>query len=358
MKVFLVAFSVLCFIAFASCYKQLESSEWDNYKAQHGKSYRTSIEESQRMNIWMASKASVDKHNKLYEEGKVSYRQGLNQFSDMTATEKQQFIGLKTKKLVGDYEETAPPSGLSLDEIDWRTKGAVTPVKDQGKCGSCYAFSAVGAIEGQYFINTGNLVSLSVQQIVDCSNGNFNAGCNGGSTGLVYFYLAFVGGIESDDSYPYTAVDGTCKFDNSSIVATIRGYKLANSSEDALKNAVANIGPISVGIYVAQSFMSYAEGVYDEPHCDGETNHGVLIVGYGSDNGKDYWIVKNSWSKYWGEKGYIRMSRNKNNQCRIASEAMYPTGVKRPVNKSSADELLLLTNDVKYLNYDDQNHIE
>jgi cathepsin L len=329
MKVFLFTFSVVCFVAFASCYKQIGSSEWNNYKAQHGKSYRTSIEESQRMKIWMASKASVDKHNKLYEQGKVSYRQALNKFSDLTATEKKRYTGLKMEKPTGDYQEriSIKPLGPIADELDWRTKGAVTEVKDQLACGSCYAFSGVGAIEGQHFLKTGKLISLSEQQIVDCSQDFQDNGCDGGFMESVYKYVAQAGGLDTEDTYPYDADVENCHYNKDAAAATVQSYQTINDSEEDLMNAVAKLGPISVGIYATESLQAYGGGVYYEDNCDGQINHGVLVVGYGTDNDEDYWLVKNSWGTNWGEDGYVKMARNNNNMCSIASDATVPTGV-------------------------------
>merc|ERR1712035_215593 len=170
--------------------------------------------------------------------------------------------------------------------VDWRQSGYVTPVKDQKQCGSCWAFSAVGALEGQNFRKTGQLVSLSEQNLVDCSKDN--SGCNGGLMDYAFEYVKSNGGIDTESSYPYTARDGVCK------------YNAANKGDSS--------------------------GVYNEPRCSSRSlDHGVLAVGYGSDASGDYWIVKNSWGKAWGESGYIRMSRNKSNQCGVATEASYPT---------------------------------
>jgi cathepsin L len=201
----------------------------------------------------------------------------------------------------------------------------VTPVKNQGNCGSCYAFGSVGAFESQHFIKTGKLILLSEQQIVDCSG---QSGCHGGTNEATFRYIANTGGMESAASYVYSASDDhECQFDRSKVVTNGSGYVVLEANEENFKNAVAIAGPIAVGIYAAKSFQTYAGGVYDEPNCGGIRNHALLVIGYGSDNGHDYWLVKNSWGEDWGEKGFIKMSRNKNNQCSIASDGSYPMDV-------------------------------
>jgi cathepsin L len=257
MKVFIAILQAVWLVAFVSCYKQIGSSDWNNYKAQYGKSYRTSIEESQRMNIWMASKASVERHNKLYELGKVSYSQAVNQFSDMTAAEKKRYTGLEMEKPTGDYQEqiTINVFGDVPKSVDWRKQGAVTPVKNQGQCGSCYAFSVIGALESQHFLKTKKLVTLSEQQLVDCSK---QKGCNGGVRSKVFDYIVKTGGADSASSYPYSGKDsGKCRFNKKTVAATAKSYALLKGSEENLKNGVAKIGPISVGIAVTSSFHSF-----------------------------------------------------------------------------------------------------
>ncbi|XP_026799873.3 procathepsin L isoform X1 [Pangasianodon hypophthalmus] len=330
MRVFL---AITAFVALTSAASvSVEDLEFNAWKLKFGKIYKSVEEESQRKMTWLENRKFVLVHNMLADQGIKSYRLGMTSFADMDNQEYR-----KSKGCLGSFNKIKKNSATTFlrqaggavlpPAVDWREKGYVTPVKDQQQCGSCWAFSVTGALEGQTFRKTGKLVSLSEQQLVDCS-GNFGTmGCQGGWMDQAFEYVKENGGLDTEDSYPYEAMDGNCRFDPANVGANCAGYVDINrGDENALQEAVATVGPISVAIDAGQpSFQFYQSGVYDEPACSSiAPNHAVLVVGYGTESGEDYWLVKNSWGLGWGDSGYIKMSRNKNNQCGIASAASYP----------------------------------
>ncbi|XP_060790728.1 procathepsin L-like isoform X2 [Neoarius graeffei] len=332
MKVLLVVTALVALASAASV--SLEDLEFRAWKLKFGKIYMSVEEESQRKNTWLENRKLVLVHNMLADQGIKSYRLGMTYFADMDNQEYRQSV---FKGCLGSFNRTKSHSASTFlrqaggavlpDTVDWREKGYVTDIKDQKECGSCWAFSATGSLEGQTFRKTGNLVSLSEQQLVDCSWEYGNMGCSGGLMDQAFEYIQDNNGIDTEESYPYEANDGDCRFEPDTTGATCTGYVDINSGdENALQEAVATIGPISVAIDAGHpSFQLYQSGLYDEPLCSSmQLDHGVLAIGYGTENGKDYWLVKNSWGLDWGEEGYITMSRNKNNQCGIATAASYP----------------------------------
>ncbi|XP_042147884.1 procathepsin L-like [Ixodes scapularis] len=328
-------FLVVCFLVVAATAVGENEDldvEWETFKANYGKSYSSEAEEQFRMTVYMNNKLKVAKHNEQYAEGKVSFQLAMNKFSDLLHEEfvrsRNGFRRIRPVKQASTYMEPANIGDVCFPQtVDWRKKGAVTPVKNQEQCGSCWAFSATGSLEGQHFLRTGKLVPLSEQNLVDCSDDFGNLGCSGGVMDDAFRYIKANGGIDTEKSYPYTGEDGQCVFDKSNVGATDTGFvDVQTGDETQLMKAVASVGPISVAIDASHlSFQFYAQGVYDEPECSSERfDHGVLAVGYGNLGGKDYWLVKNSWGADWGQEGYILMSRNKKNQCGIASNASYP----------------------------------
>ncbi|CAG2244362.1 CTSL [Mytilus edulis] len=304
-------------------------NEWELYKKSYNKIYADNNEEIQRRVIWEDNVRFIEHHNMAADHGEHTYWLGINHFADMSEKEvTQKMKGYKrSHDVIKDGSPYLPPNNFQVpDEVDWRQKGYVTPVKDQGQCGSCWSFSSTGALEGQHFRKTGQLVSLSEQNLVDCTFKYGNGGCNGGFVFRAYQYVKDNNGIDTESSYPYEARNASCRFKKSDVGATVTGIKIIKKGdEEALKSAVATVGPISIAIDADRKFHLYKNGVFDEPECNSTfTDHAVLIVGYGVENGQDYWLVKNSWSVSWGIDGYIKMSRNKNNQCGIASYAMYP----------------------------------
>lgn len=305
-------------------------SRWLEWKTAHTKGYTDSAEEMERRMVWEENLKRISMHNLDHSLGKKGFRLGMNKYGDLRLHEVRATMnGYKTSNLTKSQGSTfLTPNNVQLpDEVDWRTKGYVTPIKDQGQCGSCWAFSTTGSLEGQTFKKTSKLISLSEQNLVDCSSAEGNMGCNGGLMDQGFQYVIDNGGIDSEECYPYEAMDEKCHYKKSCDSAEVTGFTdVTSGDEQALKEAVATVGPISVAIDAShQSFQLYESGVYDEPECSStELDHGVLVVGYGTENGQDYWLVKNSWGTSWGLEGYIKMSRNRNNQCGIATSASYP----------------------------------
>ncbi|KAI1731414.1 papain family cysteine protease domain-containing protein [Ditylenchus destructor] len=306
--------------------------DWEAYKGLNGKSFYDEDTENERMLAFLSSQQHIKKHNEQYEQGKVSFKLDANSIADLPFSEYQKLNGYR--RIYGDplrrnSSRFLAPHNVEVPEsMDWRDHGYVTEIKNQGMCGSCWAFSATGSLEGQHKRSKGALVSLSEQNLVDCSAAYGNNGCNGGLMDFAFQYIKENHGIDTENSYPYKARQKKCHFQRSSVGADDTGFMdLPEGDEDQLKIAVATQGPISVAIDAGhRSFQLYKTGVYYEKECSSEQlDHGVLVVGYGTDpDHGDYWIVKNSWGTTWGEQGYVRMARNKNNHCGIATKASYP----------------------------------
>ncbi|CAO1343860.1 unnamed protein product [Diamesa hyperborea] len=326
MKCLLLLIAVIAY-ANAVAVQNVLVEEWKSFKLMHSKVYVNRAEESSRYQLFLANRHLVAKHNQKFARKEVSYQMGINQFSDMTSEEfLDTMTSLKDLKLSEIKYDVTFIGAANVDlpsAVDWRTKGAVTPVKNQGRCGSCWTFSVTGAMEGQQFRKNNKLVSLSEQNLLDCSKSH---GCKGGWMNTAFDYIKRNGGIDTEQSYPYRGVEGRCAFNKKNIGAICRGFSnIPRGNEESLKNAVATKGPIAVAINVGHSFQSYHSGVYYERACNpNQLNHAVLVVGYGSEGGKDYWLVKNSWGGGWGQDGYIKMARNKGNNCGIVSAASFP----------------------------------
>jgi cathepsin L len=283
--------------------------------------FYTGDEYQVRFGIWLSNSRFVREHNAAGKSFKVS----MNKLACMTPAEYRVLLGVRGGVVKAPITETV--KSVTAADVDWRTKGVVNPIKDQGQCGSCWAFSAIQGAESADAIKTGKLQSFSESNLVDCVDTCF--GCEGGWPSDAYDYVIGTQGgkfnLESD--YPYVPVTGTCKFDASKGVGSISSIlNVQSGSEDDLTDKCKTVGPVSVCIDAGHaSFQMYMSGIYDEPDCSTSSlDHAVGCLGYGTDGGVTYWIVRNSWGTVWGEQGYIRMSRYKQNQCGIATQACIP----------------------------------
>ncbi|OHT02184.1 Pro-cathepsin H [Tritrichomonas foetus] len=243
-----------------------------------------------------------------------SFTVGNNKFATYTPSEFNSILGLKPKALTVDRTSTKVTSRRKVapESFDWRDRAVVNPIKDQAQCGSCWAFSAISAAESAYAIKNRNLLQFSEQNLVDCVTTSY--GCSGGNpeTALLYVLAAQMGMFMSEDDYPYTGVDGGCLWNINKAIGSYSDITRINGGdEDDMANKIATIGVASVCIDAVKAFQAYTGGIYD----DNDTcfsfflNHAINCVGYGSENGTPYWIVRNSWGTDWGEEGYIRMLR-------------------------------------------------
>jgi C1A family cysteine protease len=316
--------AVLLCLGLASAFTEREyESAFTQWMSKFEKAYAPE-EFFHRYNTFKANMDYVEATN----SANLSYTVELNQFADLTVGEyKIMYLGYKPELRRYSPDVTVgAPSTYPDGSLDWSQKGAVTGVKNQGQCGSCWAFSTTGSVEGAVAIKHGVLNSLSEQELMDCSWAEGNMACNGGLMDNAFKYVE-QSGLCTEAAYPYTATSSkTCKASSCGVSAysKITGYKDVTHNENSLGAAV-DIGPVSVAIEADQAaFQMYKSGVFDAP-CGTNLDHGVLVVGYGHDttSNLDYWKVKNSWGTSWGEAGYIRMVRNKD-ECGIANEPSYP----------------------------------
>ncbi|KAL7722994.1 Cysteine proteinase 3 [Entamoeba marina] len=303
-------------VTFVALSNALDFHQW---AAKHGKKYST-VELLKRRAIFNSNARYVAEHNKH-----GSFQLSLDgPFADMTIDEYENM--LTPISIENSEVDQSKQTFKSVPEsVDWRDENVIPPIRNQDTCGSCYSFASVAVLESRLLIKgsnkyTADNIDFSEQQIVSCSG---QGKCNGGNAGSTYEYIQNNGLMDESD-FPYEDSNGTCKYDKSKTVVTCDGYSnLKIGSEAALTEAITE-GPVFVAIDANHaSFMFYKNGIYSNPTCSRiKLCHAVVAIGYGSENGEDYYIVRNSWGEDWGEDGYVRMTRNGNNQCGIATAAV------------------------------------
>jgi C1A family cysteine protease len=313
---------------------------FEEFKSTYGKVYETAELEAMRFNFFLENLVRAERLNE--ENGEPAY--GVTQFMDLSASEfARTYLNFRPKTGQAAIDRLSMPveqpiiGGESPASFDWRPKGAVTPVKDQGQCGSCWAFSATQAVESAWFLAGNTLPILAPQQIVSCDNKGQDQGCNGGDTITAYTYIE-ANGMMTEASFPYTSgttgQDGKCKFNSSSVVARMTNFTYAtppctdsckSQNEETLATNIASTGPASICVNAGNNWQVYTGGVI-KAGCPGaytDLDHCVHLVGWNTNKaGLKYWIVKNSWAASWGEKGYINIKMG-SNLCGIADEATF-----------------------------------
>lgn len=304
--------------------KTRQAFHFARFAHRYGKKYEKVEEIKHRFKVFTESLELIKSTNR---KG-LSYKLGINQFTDMTEEEfRATRLGAAqncSATLKGNHKLTDE----ALPETkDWREAGIVSPVKDQGHCGSCWTFSTTGSLEAAYKQATGKSISLSEQQLVDCGFPFNNFGCNGGLPSQAFEYIKYNGGLDTEESYPYAGVNGICSFKPESVgVKVVDSVNITLGAEDELKHAVGLVRPVSVAFEVVSGFKQYKEGIYTSDTCGStpmDVNHAVVAVGYGVENGVPYWLIKNSWGEEWGMGGYFKMELGKN-MCGVATCASYP----------------------------------
>jgi len=320
-------FAVAALIASVAAVDRDTEIAFVNYMSTHGKMYATKEEYEFRLDIFAKKMEFIEKHNSLNADDHLV---GLNHLADWTDAEYKNLLGYNNKhaeKRTRRHHKRVESAKAAPASVDWRTEGAVTPVKNQGQCGSCWSFSATGSMEGAYKIAGNDLTSFSEQQLVDCSKAEGNMGCNGGLMDYA-FTFAEKTAMDTEASYPYKGRQGTCNTSVSGVATVSNFTDVTPKSPSALQEALA-LGPVSIAIDASGlGFQLYHSGVLKR-FCGTSLDHGVLAVGYGSESGTDFWIVKNSWGAAWGEKGYVRILRDMTKQdagtCGLQLDPSYPS---------------------------------
>ncbi|KAM3369549.1 hypothetical protein ACQJBY_017442 [Aegilops geniculata] len=328
----LVLVAATAFVSAAAARGDALAARHERWMAKYGRAYTDAAEKLHRQEVFAANARHVDAVNRA---GNRTYTLGLNQFSDLTNEEfVEKHLGYRHQP-GGLRPEDTPVAAVNMskaqfqstpDSLDWRTQGAVTQVKNQAPCGSCWAFAAVAATEGLVQIATGNLISMSEQQVLDCTGDTST--CKGGSVIAALRYVAASGGLQPEAAYAYTGQQGACRsvMPNSAASVGAPRWVGLNGDEDALRELAAT-QPVAVGVEADPDFQHYMSGVFvGSSSCGQNLNHAVTVVGYGADGGgQEYWLVKNQWGTGWGEGGYMRLTRGNGGNCGMATVAYYPT---------------------------------
>ncbi|KAJ8277460.1 hypothetical protein GJAV_G00075400 [Gymnothorax javanicus] len=336
---------VCCFSAFLVLFHGIVSSidpnldsEWEQWNIKFKKPTKKARSLTRRK-IWEDNYRFIEEHNRRYKAGNETYELGMNGFGDLTTSEfaelTHEFLMERTPRssnlMLTAAELREEASKLNVKSIDYRDMGYITPVGEQGFCGACWAYSAIGALEAQWKKKTGQLIPLSKQQLVDCSSPTGNKACIGGRPSLAYMYIMENGGIQAEDSYPYVMEERSCTADRSKNVVSVTDWKyVPPGDEQALEDALVTIGPVAVVIdTTTRNFQFYRKGIFYDPKCSiWKQAHAVVLIGFGSEGSEEYWTIKNSWGIYWGENGYMRLAKNRMRHCIIIAKTSLV-----PVNK-------------------------
>jgi len=279
----------------------------------HNKEYKSDAEFLERFNIFKSNLRLIQDKNENSNGGAIFT---VNKFADLSP---QEFAEIYLMKDLPPYAPNAtmlevPKPTRPLATFNWEDKGACTGIKDQGQCGSCWAFSVTENVESVWKIAHNQLNVLAPQQIVDCDKSNY--GCSGGWPYMAFQYLAKQGGLDLQSAYPYTARDGTCKFNAGAVGAKITGYKSVPKDYTQIMNALPTTSPFSVCVD-ASTWQFYSSGVMTPSQCGSSVDHCVQMVGYNSDNNPPYWILRNSWGSGWGQQGFIWIQMGTQDACLV-----------------------------------------